>query len=373
MKLLYKNINLFKIFKTSVPCLIAPIDIVSYKILSFPFELKNPKNYEELVRTSLENLVPLNIGDLYIIVNKISKNKILVEYLKKESLENIFLKDEGLNDILRKKKIRIYAPFFLIHSYFDEGEKPPKIFSVLWKQKKEENGIKFTYLDGELNEIEELGTLNPALNTGDTASPVFDLKVVEPNAGAIALDSFLKNKKRISYISYGGSNVPEGGITGSKIRNYFKKAAAASLSLLIIISAYLYLNTYYKYKEIKAIQLKINKIMLKYYPEQKVFYEPKFDIKSHFDKLRASNYSGKESENVLNFLNYISGFKNSRGLNSGSIKLKNISYSFGSVNFSGKMKTGNGFANLLRYLKEKYKTIKVIKSNGADFDVLIKL
>ncbi len=302
-----------------------------------------------------------------------------------------------LNDILKKKKIRIYAPFFLIHSYIkdnrDETEKPPKIFSVLYKKGKEngreedaakeesrleksagENGVKFTYLDGELNEIEEFSALNPA-DVGDTASPVFDLKVAEPyaNAIAIALDSFLKNKKRLSYILYGGHNAPEDEITGSKIRNYFKKAALASLSLLILISAYLYLNGYYKYKEIKAIQLKINKIMLKYYPEQKVFYEPKFDIKSYYDKLRSLNYSGKESENVLNFLNYISGFKNSGGLNFGAIKLKNISYSFGSVNFSGKMKTGNNFDNLLSYLKEKYKTIKVIKSNGTAFDILIKL
>ncbi len=391
MKLLYKNFNLFQ---TSVPCLILPTNAVSYKILSFPFELKNPRLYGELAKTGLEELIPLSIDGLYIAVNKISKNKILIEYFKKEFIEKVFTEDEVLNNLRKKQKIRIYTPFFLLHSYLKLQEQinnaltsgKTKI-SVLWKSEKNgvskepsKNTVKLVYLNGELEEIDELNKLNPiSLNTGnsDSYSSIFDLTIIEPDAAEIALDHFLKSKKRVGlnleqpkYVLYnGGLNGGKSEGIDAKFQKYFKKTAAASLSILILSSAYLYLNGYYKFNEIKTVQSKISGILTKYYPGQKIFYEPKYDVKSYYDKLSSSNYSGKEGKDLLNFLKYVSKFKNGRV----NIELKNIGYSFGEINFSGKTENGEAFNELMSYLKNKYKTVKVLKSSGKNFDILIKL
>lgn len=376
--------------------LLLPTCIVSYKILLFPFELKNERRYEGLARTALEGLIPLSLEDVYIIVNRISNNRLLVEYFTKKSLEKVFAGNGILDNIRKKKKIRIYAPFFLIQSYIKNmlsaalsaGTGNDKI-SVTWKPLIEnglncstmsETCVNFVYsAAGELEEIKEFDA-GSGLNKVNVQNG--HIIINEPEAGVVALTSFLKNKKRLTGLTGGGLSPKfisyeyeglsgKGGLDGG-LKN-LKKIAISSIAILLLVSVYLGVGYYYKLQEVKTIQSKIKTVLLKYYPGRKVFYEPRFEIKSYYDKLKSARYSSKEALNILNFLNYLSKFKYS-GAAGVVINLKSISYSFGSINFSGRISGGNrGFNNLLGYLKNHYETLKVVKSGENGFEILIKL
>ena len=373
--------------------LIIPTEMISYKVLSFPFELKNAKQEYGLARTALEGLTPLDPDSLYIIANRISKNRLLVEYFKKEPSDKIFVL-KGLPENIAGKA-KIYAPFFLIHSYIKDklfekdkslpgGEKAAGRVSVLWKPGR----VKFTYSGGELEGVEEL-------SQADADAGNFDYVIMERELETRILSKLAKGKKwwqRLAggiigntvggrppaFLSYGALiRSRSGGFNGDGIiLNYLKKVSLVSIAVFFVIILYFALNNYYNYQKIKTIQSKINKIMLKYYPGQKIFYEPGFDIKSYYDKLKSLKYSNEEGIAVLNFLKYVSGFKNynAAGPGANAIKLTEINYSFGSIDFSGETAGGAArFNNLLSYLKSRYARVKVIKSHGKSFDVLITL
>jgi hypothetical protein len=62
-------------------------------------------------------------------------------------------------------------------------------------------------------------------------------------------------------------------------------------------------NYYYKNNEKIILEKKINNVLSKYMPQQKVFYEPKYEIKHYYDKLKENSSSYSNGANFLKFLN----------------------------------------------------------------------
>ncbi|MHB8292114.1 MAG: hypothetical protein ACYDEG_06585, partial [bacterium] len=114
-------------------------------------------------------------------------------------------------------------------------------------------------------------------------------------------------------------------------------------------------------------------ILSKYMPQQKVFYEPRYEIKHYYDKLKENNSSYSNGADFLKFLKYISDEKS----NLKSLTIDNINYSYKKFNFKGKVK---GYKNLHRfeiYLKKKYSSVNVIKSYNnskgfTKFNIVLK-
>jgi len=449
---------------------ILPLEMVSYKLLFYPFKLKNKKNIDSLVKTALEELTPLNIEEIVILKHRLSDGGLLIEYAKKKKIIDLLTKYNLLNT---KKNIELYFPYSLLYKISKNLElNKIENYALIYSFADEYYGI--VIKNGILNDIIDLNYITSLTDIKDytdlakitglseptdiikTTESIEPIKSAEPKdlKNNLKLDSVkdfneLKNltvidlNKKIKEIygdiqsdfqtgffnskesenrqdsaksskSSGISNIAavNSKINSAEMSNYSdlmfllayagnkkhlplqhlnsnavtKKAddsanifsKAIPVVFLIFLAAILTMlglaeNFYYKNSEKKILEKKINTVLSKYMPQQKVFYEPRFEIKNYYDTIKRKHDSYSSGTAFLKFLKYISDEKR----NLKSLTIDNINYSYNKFNFKGKVKGYKSFHGFEIYLKKKYSSVDVIKSyknskGFVKFDIILK-
>ncbi len=358
--------------------LILPPEIVSFKILTYPFKLKGASNIEMLAKTAIEELTPLNTKELIISKHKLSDHTLLIEYAKKGALAGLISKYniENLNGL------RIYFPFsvlcktgkrfcsedgadFLLKYDFSD-----KSYAVIYKKGKVAEIVDLNFNKEGINDTKSetnIIDLNSKAreifsNTNDFYSDLMFLMDEEDKRENFIniLIKILNNSKDSYVLEYFKVSDVFGSDSASTLGIY-KSASYAALAaglILIFIFTGLIEENYYKNAEKSAISKKINLILGKYIKGQKVFYEPRYEIKSYYDKIKENFGANGGNDAFLSFLKYISKEKS----NIKSLKIDEINYSFKKFDFKGGV---YGYKNLHKfeiYLKKRYSTVNVIKS-----------
>jgi hypothetical protein len=376
--------------------LILPPEIVSYKFLSYPFKLKNKKNTELLVKTSLEELTPLDAGELVILKHKLTESGLFIEYAKKNSVVDLLDKFALLNI---KRNIEIYFPYSLLYKISDDlitangNEDYASIYSFA------EESYGAVIKSGTLAEIIDL-KLTKEFSNGrylkNSNSAVYDLtgKAVEifgrPPINYAGISSGISNisadmsdyadlmfllakesgKNGLPHLNSDGILNKTGG--SAILKNAVPVISLAFISLIIAVFL-LAENYYYKNSEKNILENKINSVLSKYMPRQKVFYEPRYEIKRYYDTLEENSGGGEGGGDFLKFLKYISEEKeNLKGLT-----VNGIDYSYNKFTFKGAVKGYKNLDELESFLKKRYSAVDVIKSyknseGFVKFDMSVK-
>ncbi len=392
-----------KVLKTALPVyrkifFILPPEIVSFKILTYPFKLKGASNIEMLAKTAIEELTPLNVKELIVSKHKLSDHTLLVEYAKKETVADLISK-YNLGDL---NGLRIYFPFSVLSKtgkrfYSEDGadfllkyDFLDKSYAVIYKKGKVAEIIDLKlnneYDDEFKNNDIKAATTTNIVDLNSKAREIFsgmkdfysDLMFLmddereQENFLGIFI-KMLNNSKDSSVLEYFKISdiIGDGSVSAFYVNKSASYAVLAAGLVLIFICVGLIEENYYKSAEKTAISKKINLILGKYMPGQKVFYEPRYEIKSYYDKIKENSGGGNDA--FLSFLKYASEEKG----NIKSLKIDSINYSFKKFNFKGSI---SGYSNLHKfeiYLKKRYSTVNVIKSyknsNGnIKFDIALK-
>ncbi len=392
-----------KVLKTALPVyrkifFILPPEIVSFKILTYPFKLKGASNIEMLAKTAIEELTPLNVKELIVSKHKLSDHTLLVEYAKKETVADLINK-YNLGDL---NDLRIYFPFSVLSKtgkrfYSEDGadfllkyDFLDKSYVVIYKNGKVAEIIDLKlnneYDDEFKNNDIKAATTTNIIDLNSKAREIFsgmkdfysDLMFLmdderkQENFLGIFI-KMLNNSKDSSVLEYFKISdiIGDGSISAFYVNKSASYAVLAAGLVLIFICVGLIEKNYYKSAEKTAISKKINLILGKYMPGQKVFYEPRYEIKSYYDKIKENSGGGNDA--FLSFLKYSSEEKG----NIKSLKIDSINYSFKKFEFKGSI---SGYSNLHKfeiYLKKRYSTVNVIKSyknsNGnIKFDIALK-
>ena len=348
---------------------ILPPEIVSFKILTYPFKLKGASNIEMLARTAIEELTPLNTEELIIVKHKLSDHILLIEYAKKETVAGLISK-YSLGDL---HGLRIYFPFSVLckigkRFYSESGadlllkyDFSDKSFAVIYKKGKVTEIIDLNFNSEKTKTEINIIDLNAKAreifsNTNDFYSDLIFL--IDNENKKKNFIGILNDSKDLNVIEY--FKVSDIAVDNSSSQRYFyRRAAYAVLTsglILILILTGLIEENYYKNAEKAAISKRINLILRKYIKGRKVFYEPRYEIKSYYDKIKENSGGGNDA--FLSFLKYASEEKS----NIKSLKIDSISYSFKKFDFKGSV---SGYKNLHKfeiYLKKRYSTVNVIKS-----------
>ncbi len=383
---------------------ILPLEIVSFKILTYPFKLKGDSNIEMLAKTAIEELTPLNVNELIISKNKLSDHTLLVEYAKKEIVASLINK-YNLSDL---NGLRIYFPFSVLckigKRFYSESDPDfllkygfsDKSYGVIYKKGKVSEIIDLNFNKEAFNETKSESNIyniaSDAIDLNSKAREIFSNAKPDANNNAIYSDlmflmdeegkgkNFIKNFNKIlnnsqslSVLEYFNISdvVRDGSASALHIHKSAPYAVLAAVLIFIFICVGLIEENYYKSAEKTAISKKINFILEKYMPGQKIFYEPKYEIKFYYDKIKENSGGGNDA--FLSFLKYSSEEKG----NIKSLKIDSINYSFKKFNFKGSI---SGYSNLHKfeiYLKKRYSAVNVIKSyknsNGnIKFDITVK-
>ncbi|MCL4533102.1 MAG: hypothetical protein M1502_02415 [Deltaproteobacteria bacterium] len=390
-----------KVLKTALPVyrkifFILPPEIVSFKILTYPFKLKGASNIEMLAKTAIEELTPLKVKELIVSKHKLSDHTLLVEYAKKETVSGLINK-YNLGDL---NGLRIYFPFSVLcktgkRFYSEDGadcllkyDFLDKSYAVIYKKGKVAEIIDLK-LNNEYDDEFKNNDTKAATNIIDLNSKareifsgmkdfysdlifLMDNECKQENFLGIFI-KMLNNSKDSSVLEYFKISdiIGDGSVSAFYVNKSASYAALAAGLVLIFICVGLIEENYYKSAEKTAISKKINLILEKYIPGQKVFYEPRYEIKSYYDKIKG-NYGGG-NDAFLSFLKYSSEEKG----NIKSLKIESISYSFKKFDFKGSISGYNNLHKLEIYLKKRYSAVNVIKSyknsNGnIKFDIALK-
>jgi len=367
-----------KVLKTALPVyrkifFILPPEIVSFKILTYPFKLKGASNIEMLAKTAIEELTPLKVKELIVSKHKLSDHTLLVEYAKKETVSGLINK-YNLGDL---NGLRIYFPFSVLcktgkRFYSEDGadcllkyDFLDKSYAVIYKKGKVAEIIDLK-LNNEYDDEFKNNDTKAATNIIDLNSKareifsgmkdfysdlifLMDNECKQENFLGIFI-KMLNNSKDSSVLEYFKISdiIGDGSVSAFYVNKSASYAALAAGLVLIFICVGLIEENYYKSAEKTAISKKINLILEKYIPGQKVFYEPRYEIKSYYDKIKG-NYGGG-NDAFLSFLKYSSEEKG----NIKSLKIESISYSFKKFDFKGSI---SGYKNLHKleiYLKKRY-------------------
>ena len=339
-----------KVLKTALPVyrkifFILPPEIVSFKILTYPFKLKGASNIEMLAKTAIEELTPLKVKELIVSKHKLSDHTLLVEYAKKETVSGLINK-YNLGDL---NGLRIYFPFSVLcktgkRFYSEDGadcllkyDFLDKSYAVIYKKGKVAEIIDLK-LNNEYDDEFKNNDTKAATNIIDLNSKareifsgmkdfysdlifLMDNECKQENFLGIFI-KMLNNSKDSSVLEYFKISdiIGDGSVSAFYVNKSASYAALAAGLVLIFICVGLIEENYYKSAEKTAISKKINLILEKYIPGQKVFYEPRYEIKSYYDKIKG-NYGGG-NDAFLSFLKYSSEEKG----NIKSLKIESISY-----------------------------------------------
>ena len=368
--------------------LILPPEIVSFKILTYPFKLKGGSNIEMLAKTAIEELTPLNTKELIIAKHKLSDHTLLIEYAKKETVAALISK-YGLGDL---KGLRIYFPFsslckigkrfcsendddFLLKYDFSD-----KSYAVIYKKGKVRDIIDLNFNNEQAKTETNIIDLNAkareifsCVNNNFYSDLIFLIDGEDKTKNFIGILNDLRGLNAIEYFKV--SDIIGGESSSAGYVNYKKAVYAALTAGLILIFIFIGLieEDYYKNAEKAAISKKINLILEKYIPGQKVFYEPRYEIKSYYEKIKKNSGADGGNNTFLDFLNYISKEKqNVKGL-----KIDEINYSFKKIDFKGIVSGYNNLHKLEVYLKKRYSAVNVIKSyknlsGNIKFNIILK-
>jgi hypothetical protein len=381
---------------------ILPPELVSYKFLSYPFSLKNKKNTELLVKTALEELTPLNIDEIVILKHKLSNNSLFIEYIKKKNIIDLLTKYNLLNI---KKNIKIYFPYSLLYK-ISKGleinwtensalvyDFANETYGIVIKNNIFSEIINLNYINSltalsleNINGFDELENLT-VYNLNEKCREIYGRGQVDsskPDEFSKSTDILNSNYSDLMFLldseNY-KNNLPHLNSdtifkkTGDYSDIFSKVIPAFFLVLFALILTIFGLaeNFYYKNNEKTILEKKINTILSKYMPQQKVFYEPRYEIKRYYDKLKENSSSYSGGANFLKFLKYISEEKG----NLNSLTVGGINYSYNKFNFKGAVKGYKNLHRFERYLKKKYSTVDVIKSyknskGFVNFNIVLK-
>ena len=359
--------------------IILPPEIVSFKILTYPFKLKGAINIDMLAKAAIEELTPLNSKELIISKHKLSDHTLLIEYAKKETLAG-FINEYNLGNL---NGLRIYFPFSVLcktgkRFYSESGadfllkyDFSNRSYAVVYKKGKVVEIIDLNFNKENINERKSEANISNIIDLNSKAREIFSGKndfysdlmflIDEDDKQENFINIFIKilnNSKDSNVLEYFKISdiIGDGSASALHIYKSAPYAALAAGLILILIFTGLIEENYYKNAEKTAISKKINLILEKYMPGQKVFYEPRYEIKSYYDKIKENSGGGNDA--FLSFLKYASEEKG----NIKSLKIDSISYSFKKFDFKGSV---SGYKNLHKfeiYLKKRYSTVNVIKS-----------
>ena len=359
--------------------IILPPEIVSFKILTYPFKLKGAINIDMLAKAAIEELTPLNSKELIISKHKLSDHTLLIEYAKKETLAG-FINEYNLGNL---NGLRIYFPFSVLcktgkRFYSESGadfllkyDFSNRSYAVVYKKGKVVEIIDLNFNKENINERKSEANISNIIDLNSKAREIFSGKndfysdlmflIDEDDKQENFINIFIKilnNSKDSNVLEYFKiSDVMRDG--SAPALHIYKSAPYAALAaglILILIFTGLIEENYYKNAEKTAISKKIKLILQKYIHGQKVFYEPRYQIKSYYDKIKENSGGGNDA--FLSFLKYAS----EENGNIKSLKIDSISYSFKKFDFKGSV---SGYKNLHKfeiYLKKRYSTVNVIKS-----------
>ena len=357
--------------------LILPSEIVSFKIATYPFKLNGRVNTDMLAKSAVEELTPLNTEELIILKHKISEHTLLIEYAKKKIIAELINK----YNYNKLGGMKIYFPFSTLCSigkrFYSESDEQfllrysyfNKSTGVLYRKEKVSQILDLNY-EGEAakKEINSINTID--LNekareifssTDDIYSDLFfliDDKQKQILKAFLNLAGNILNLNILEYITVSDIITKSGSFSSKNSSRKFVYAVLFAALILIFATAGLIEENYYKNAEKADISRKINLILGKYMPGQKVFYEPRYEIKSYYDGVKENYGVGGENNIFLNFLNYISEVK--RSVN--SLKIYQINYSFKKLNFRGSVLGYKNMHKLEVSLKQKHFVVDVLKS-----------
>ena len=361
--------------------IILPSEIVSFKILTYPFKLKGAINIDMLAKAAIEELTPLNSKELIISKHKLSDHTLLIEYAKKETLAG-FINEYNLGNL---NGLRIYFPFSVLcktgkRFYPESGadfllkyDFSDKSYAVVYKKGKVAEIIDLNFNKENINERKSEDNIANIIDLNSKAREIFSGKndfysdlmflMDEEDKQENFINIFIKilnNSKDSNVLEYFKISDITGDGSASALHIY-KSASYAALAaglILILIFTGLIEENYYKNAEKTAISKKINLILQKYIHGQKVFYEPRYQIKSYYDKIKENSGSYSGNNAFLSFLNYIS----KENHNMKSLKIDEINYSFKKLDFKGSVSDYKNLHKFEVYLKKRYSTVNVIKS-----------
>ncbi len=382
------------------PYCILPAVLVSFKIFDFPFRLKNGRQILSLIIPALEEQSPVSAEDLYVAFTKLNDNSVLAEYIRKDKLGKI---RAGLAGLTGRTDIRFFSPYSLLY----------KISAELNSAERKENSA-FT-LEG--NGGANGGSAYPSASV--SVSGTFDSAVVYRsgayylgllfengnlkdivnfnlpfNSGLLETPAYLNAKviyieKELRTYMYGNGAIKRKNLPGSfaaagssakkGFAGYFllnaEKVFIFSLIFLILTvmgAVWQAQSLGMKSGEKAVLQNKINSILSAYMPGQKIFYEPRTEIKQYYDSVKKNSLSENAGIHFLNLLNYASAFKPAvKGFG-----IDKMDYSAGRFSLTGTVPDYKSLNKLEKYLKEKYSGVTAanpVKTEaGVSFTVYLK-
>ena len=343
---------------------ILPPEAVSFKIFNFPFKLKNRKQILSLIVPALEEQNPLSVEDLSITFTKLDENSVLVEYIRKDKLSKISAELDNL--IGGKIKIKYLSPYSLMYKIAaaanpgGDAAGNEKDYAAVLGFNGYSYGIFFEY-----GNLKDIANLNFPFNEGLLKSPDYadtriiyqegDLKYRLIGKGAI------KKSDLPGYFTAAGADGSAKKGVLDRAAFYYKNIFVFCLIFLVLTIAATVWQVQgldIKYAEKTALLNKTDSILRQYMPGKKVFYEPRFEIKSYYDSMKKRSISGNAGMGFLDMFNYISAAKSTiNGISAGK-----IDYSLGRFTVTGTAPDYKSLNKLEKYLKKRYSDINVANS-----------
>lgn len=359
---------------------ILPPSSVSYKLLSYPFKLKKNKDITDLSLSAIEELTPFKRDEIDFLHHKITDNDIMVEYADKGELKRI--KADLIASGIEFKYIRFYSPYSLLlkitenlnnfKNALDLNAETGGKLAVSYNFGEESYALCFK--SGRLADIVNARpfrktNIDPlkdwdAISLNDlireSEKPNLDSNFLLENPQYIDLyfTALLKKKALPSFFTL--NECPKKfGMSLFKEQKSIVKIASAVISVLLLVLLYNGENYVLKLTEKNALSQKINSVLTHYMPQKKVFYEPRYEIRHYYKKLKEKTDLNGSGYSLLNFINYIAKAKARNGFK--TLKVDRVYYSLRSFSLSGRINGYNKLNRFEKYLKQKYNNVTVAK------------
>lgn len=357
---------------------ILPADFISFKILTFPFKLKNSKQIANLIGPAIEEQNPVPLSELGLAFTKINDFSILVEYARKDKINKLLEEIELINGSIFKRekagiRVKLLSPYSLLYKIVLEKikrhESPSDDAVSRTTAVYNLNGNNFGILL-ENRVVNDIMNLNLPFNSERLKTA--ELSGAETIFLELDLSSYLhgadslKRKDMPGFFGMGHS-APTKGLSGYVVGNY-RKIFAFSIAFFILSflwTAWQAGSVHAKLNERDMLNKKIGLILKTYLIGQNVFLEPKFDIKNYYDSLKKNTSSESAGKHFLDMFQYISSFKPSAG----SLKINKLGYSLGRYNISGTIADYNSLNRFEKYLGGKYSKVNVVNSEKTESGV----
>ncbi|MHB8231969.1 MAG: hypothetical protein ACYDDB_03600 [bacterium] len=361
---------------------ILPPSSVSYKLLSYPFKLKRDKDIADLSLSAIEELTPFKRDEINFIHHKITDNDIMVEYADKGELKRI--KADLLVFGLEFKYIRFYSPYSLLlkitenlnnnnfKNALDLNSETGGKLAVSYGFGEESYALCFK--SGRLADIVNAGpfrktdidplkdwdavSLNDLIREPEKPNPDFNFLLENPQYIDLYFMALLKKKTLPSFFTLNEGS-KKFGLSLFKEQKSIVKIAAAVIAVLLFILLYNGENYVLKLTEKNALSQKINSVLIHYMPQKKVFYEPRYEIRHYYKKLKEKTDLNGSGYSLLNFINYIANAKTRNDFK--TLKVDRVYYSLRSFSLSGRINGYNKLNGFEKYLKQKYNNVTVVK------------